>query len=161
MKRFASAALAAATIVAPLATPEFAAAQQYGQDNNQNNDRDRNNQDHHDRNNQGNQNDRGNQGNDRWDRSQHNGYSWRGRWHYGPPPTSYYGRAGFSPGYRAWRRGERLPSYYRNSYQVVDYRTYHLRRPPHGYRYVRDDRGQILLVAIASGLILSAILSNN
>ena len=36
----------------------------------------------------------------------------------------------------------------------------HLRAPPRGYRYVRDDRGQVLLVGIATGVILSAIFSN-
>lgn len=99
--------------------------------------------------------------NGRWDGSQHNGYMWRGRWHYGSPPSSYYGRSGFSPGYHAWRRGDRFPSYYRTRYAVVDYRAYHLRRPPRGYHYVRDDRGDILLVAITTGIILSLILGQH
>jgi Ni/Co efflux regulator RcnB len=61
---------------------------------------------------------------------------------------------------RDWRRGERLPFGWERHYRVIDYRYAHLRRPPYGYRYVRDDRGQILLVGIATGVILSAILSN-
>ena len=36
-----------------------------------------------------------------------------------------------------------------------------LRRPPRGYHYVRDDRGDYLLVGIATGVILGVILANN
>lgn len=96
----------------------------------------------------------------RWDARRHNGYSYNGRWFYGPPPSAYYGRSGYHPGYRAWRRGDRLPSYYRDRYVVVrDYHRYGYRHPPRGYHYVRDDRGDILLVGIATGVILGAILS--
>lgn len=91
---------------------------------------------------------------DRWDRSRHNGY-WDGnRWYYGPPPR--YSDA-YRYDYRAWRRGDRLPAYYRDYYRPVDYRYYHLRPPPRGCHYVRDDRGDLLLVAIATGVILSVI----
>src|SRR5690242_11308945 len=61
---------------------------------------------------------------------------------------------------RDWRRGERLPFGWQNRYRGVDYRYYHLRPAPYGYRYVRDDSGRILLVGLATGVILSAILSN-
>lgn len=93
----------------------------------------------------------------RWDSNRHNGYTWKGRWYYGAPPAAYYGRPGFNPGYHAWRRGDRLPSGYR--YTVVDYRPYRLAPPPRGYHYVRDDRGDILLTAIATGIIASVILN--
>ncbi len=97
----------------------------------------------------------------RWDARQHNGYSYNGQWRYGPAPTAYYGRRGFEPGYRAWNRGERVPAYYRDRAHRVDYRQHrNLRAPPRGYTYVRDDRGTILLVGIATGVVLSAILSN-
>lgn len=89
----------------------------------------------------------------------HNGYTYEGRWYYGAPPAAYYGY--YEPGYRAWRRGDRLPMYYRDSYRDVDWRYYHLRRPPRGYHWVRDDRGEYLLVGIATGVILGTILSNN
>jgi Ni/Co efflux regulator RcnB len=57
-----------------------------------------------------------------------------------------------------WGRGERMPAeYYRDSSHYVDYRTYHLRRPPHGYRWVRTDDNNFALVAITSGLIASII----
>ena len=45
----------------------------------------------------------------------------------------------------------------RAHYVVVnDYRRYHLRAPPRGHYYYRTDAGQILLVAAATGLIVSA-----
>ncbi|QGZ94340.1 RcnB family protein [Terricaulis silvestris] len=95
----------------------------------------------------------------RWDNQRHNGYTYNGRWYYGPPPGAYEGRNGYESGYRNWRRGERLPSYYQSRYRQVDYRREHLRAPPRGYRYVEDDRGDMLLVGIATGVILSIILS--
>ncbi len=61
----------------------------------------------------------------------------------------------------SWRRGERLPTYYRQHYSRVDWRRHHLRAPPRGYHWVRDDRGRYLLVGIATGLILSAIINNS
>ncbi|MET0545972.1 MAG: RcnB family protein [Caulobacterales bacterium] len=60
-----------------------------------------------------------------------------------------------------WRKGERLPSYYRTHYRAVDYRAHHFKAPPRGYHYVRDDRGDYLLVGIATGAILGVILANN
>jgi Ni/Co efflux regulator RcnB len=105
----------------------------------------------------GDRNDRRN--NNRWDNQRHNGYTYNGRWYHGPPPAAYEGRNGYQAGYRNWRRGERLPSYYQQRYRTVDYRREHLRAPPRGYRYVEDDRGDMLLVGIATGVILSIILS--
>ncbi len=102
---------------------------------------------------------RGDRRNARWDNQRHNGYTYNGRWYYGPPPSAYEGRHGYEAGYRSWRRGERLPSYYQGRYRQVDYRREHLRAPPRGYRYVEDDRGDYLLVGIATGVILSIILS--
>lgn len=98
--------------------------------------------------------------NQRWDNQRHNGYTYNGRWNYGPPPAAYQGRDGFEYGYQTWRRGQRLPQYYRDRFRTVDYRREHLRAPPRGYRYVEDDRGDMLLVAIATGVILSVILSS-
>jgi Ni/Co efflux regulator RcnB len=152
MKRIATMALAAATFMTPLAAPQSAAAYDgrvghdgyHGRDHDGRWDRD----------------DRRDRRHDRWDRRRYNGYHYNGRWHYGPPPSAYYGRPGFYPGYRDWRRGEVLPYHYRSYYPVVDWRRHHLHRPPYGYHYVRDDRGAILLVGIATGVILSAILSD-
>ena len=106
-----------------------------------------------------NRDDRRNDRNDnRWNDARSNGYTYNGRWYYGPPQAAH---RGYQAGYRAWRRGDRLPSYYQGRYRQVDYRREHLRAPPRGYHYVRDDRGETLLVGIATGVILGVILANN
>lgn len=51
-----------------------------------------------------------------------------------------------------WSRGDRLPKAYRSQNYVVDYRAYHLKKPPHGYQWVRVNN-DVLLVAITTGLI--------
>jgi Ni/Co efflux regulator RcnB len=158
MKRIAIMAAAALTLVGPLASTAAYADQPngYNRDNDRDNDRDNNGRHRRD-------NDRRRDNDNRrdWDRSRDNGYMYNGRWNYGPPPAYIASRPGFAPGYHAWRRGDRLPVYYRTQYRDIDYRVYRLRPPPRGYHYVRDDRGEILLVGIATGLILSAILSNH
>jgi Ni/Co efflux regulator RcnB len=96
----------------------------------------------------------------RFDEREHNGYYYRGRWHYGPPPDTAYGRHDFAPGYHPWRRGQRL-GYYNGRYAEVDYRSYPgLRRPPRGYHWVRNDGGDLLLAAIAGGLIAQVIINS-
>jgi len=60
-----------------------------------------------------------------------------------------------------WGRGERMPrDYYSDRSRYVDYRTYHLRRPPHGYQWVRTDDNNYALVALTTGLIASIIAAN-
>lgn len=46
-----------------------------------------------------------------------------------------------------WRRG-----------QPIDYRTYHLRKPPRGYEW-REVDGNYVLAAVATGIIASAIVA--
>jgi Ni/Co efflux regulator RcnB len=95
----------------------------------------------------------------RWDTKVHNGYFIRNEWHYGPPPASAYRSKGFQLGYKPWARGDRL-GYYNNRVREVNYRDYRLKQPPRGYHYVRDDNtGEIILAAIATGLI-AAIIAN-
>jgi Ni/Co efflux regulator RcnB len=61
-----------------------------------------------------------------------------------------------------WARGERLPSsYYQDRGHYVDYRAYHLRAPPRGYRWVRTDDNNYALVDLTTGLIASIIASNH
>jgi Ni/Co efflux regulator RcnB len=63
--------------------------------------------------------------------------------HYGPP---------------RWARGHRIHDYgWAPTYVIVDYGRYGLRHPPYGYHWRRDDRGDWLLVAIASGIIADVI----
>lgn len=155
MKRLLLSAVAAVTFVSPLGVTAAQARDNdrgWYQDRDRNGDRDRDWRRDHDR--------RGDWDGRRFDRGRHNGYYYQNRWYYGPPPSAYYGRPGFRVDYRQWRRGEYLPSYYRSRYEVVDYRYHHLRPPPRGYHYVRDDRGDIILAAIATGLIASIILNN-
>lgn len=60
-----------------------------------------------------------------------------------------------------WGRGQRLPrEYYQDRGHYVDYRTYHLRRPPAGYRWVRTEDNDYAMVALATGLIASIIANN-
>lgn len=167
MKRLLMTALAAATFAAPLALPTDASAHERGRGH-RHNDRDRDwdrDRDDDDRDYRRDRRDRrhyreGRRDQRRWDRSRYNGYTYRGQWYYGPPPSSYDYRY-VDYGYRAWRRGDRLPRYYRDYYRPVDYRYYRLRQPPRGYHYVRDDRGDYLLVGIATGVILGVILAGN
>lgn len=58
-----------------------------------------------------------------------------------------------------WAKGQRLPREYLGGGYYVDYRVYHLRAPPPGHRYVRVD-GRVMLVAIATGLIVSVLLNS-
>ncbi|MGE3866879.1 MAG: RcnB family protein, partial [Hyphomonadaceae bacterium] len=59
-----------------------------------------------------------------------------------------------------WRAGYRVPAYYAGPrYVVYDYGRYRLRPPPRGYHWVRDDRGDFLLAAIATGIIADVIIN--
>ena len=54
---------------------------------------------------------------------------------------------------RKWARGQRFDHRYAANYRVVDnYRAYNLNAPPYGYRYVQSNN-DVVLVAIASGII--------
>lgn len=65
----------------------------------------------------------------------------------------YGGRYGYA-GYRGhWREGQRYPHWRDRRYVVNDWRAYHLPPPRPGYRYYRDDNGDIVMAAVASGVI--------
>ena len=96
----------------------------------------------------------------RFDRSQHNGYYIGRQWYYGPPPQAYYNRSDVRYDYRDWRRGDRLPRYYQEQYRPVDYHDHRLYAPPRGARWVEDDRGEYLLVGVATGVILGLALGH-
>ena len=67
----------------------------------------------------------------------------------------YYAPRGYQQ--RDWSYGQRMPSYYRsNQYVVDDYSRYGLRAPPRGYHYVRSGN-DVVLAAIAGGLITAVI----
>lgn len=76
------------------------------------------------------------------------------RRYYAPPPRVVYRPYGFERGYR-------YNNYYGGPVYVVnDYDRYHLRRPPHGHRWIRDDRGNLLMVAIATGIIADIVFNH-
>ena len=160
MKRLALAAIAAPTFAVPLATATSALADpprhERGWDRH---DRDYDNRDdRRDERRSYREGYRDGRRADRWDDRRHNGYYREGRWYYGPPPGHYRDHVRYD--YRQWRRGDRLPAYYRDHYRRVDWRHERLRAPPRGYYYYQDDRGDIILAAIATGVILSVILND-
>ena len=61
--------------------------------------------------------------------------------------------------YRRWARGQAIPYNYRNSWYIRDYNRYGYRTPPRGYGYYRTDTGDVVLAALATGVIIS-LLSN-
>ena len=79
-----------------------------------------------------------------------------------PPPPRVVYSPGYRPGYGyGWQRGHRYRDYYRGPIYVVnDYPRYQLRRPPYGHHWIRDDRGNMLLVAVATGIIADYIINN-
>ena len=96
----------------------------------------------------------------RWNQRQHNGYYVGNRFYYGQPTYQQMNRRDYRPAYQQWRRGDRLPSYAREHYREVDWRRHGYRQPPRGYHYVQDDRGEVLLVGLATGVILGLTLGN-
>jgi Ni/Co efflux regulator RcnB len=131
MKKLLIAALAASTAVAGVLPAGVAAAQPGGyHDNHDNYDRD------HDR--------RGPP--DHWDRdAQH----WRDSHHY----QYWGGNYGYNGYHGHWRTGQRYPNWRDNRYVIQDYRSYNLPPPRPGYRYYRDNNGDVVMAAIASGVI--------
>lgn len=56
-----------------------------------------------------------------------------------------------------WRQGERFSHYNQSQYMIRDYRAYNLAPPRYGYRYYQADNGDVVLAAIASGVIAQII----
>ena len=52
-----------------------------------------------------------------------------------------------------WRQGQVYPYYRNRGYVIDDYRVYRLPPPRPGYRYYRSDNGDVVMAAIASGVI--------
>ena len=152
-KLFKTAALSALVMVGPLSMAGVASAQTRGEA------REHRQEDRNDR--RDDRNDRReNRQAQRWNQREHNGYYANGRVYYGQPSTTIQARRDYRPAWQQWRRGDRLPTYARQHYREVDWRRERLRQPPRGYHYVRDDRGEVLLVAVATGVILSILLNN-
>jgi Ni/Co efflux regulator RcnB len=60
-----------------------------------------------------------------------------------------------------YSRGDRVPDQYRNNKQYVvnDWQQRHLRKPPRGYHWVRDDNNNYFLAAVTTGVILDLLLN--
>ncbi len=72
----------------------------------------------------------------------------RGRdWQYYGSDYGYNGYGG------QWRTGQRFSQYQDRSYMVNDYGNYGLPAPRQGYRYYRDNNGDIVMATIAGGII--------
>ena len=68
------------------------------------------------------------------------------------------GGRGVGPNHEYYR-GDRIPVEYRHrQYVVDDWRGHHLYAPPQGYQWVQSG-GDYLLVAVATGIIASILLS--
>jgi Ni/Co efflux regulator RcnB len=92
---------------------------------------------------------------DRYDRREAYGRGYYDGRYYRPAPV-YRG----GPPY-GWATGRRYYDGYRGPIYVVnDYPRYELRRPPYGYRWIRDDTGNFLMVAIATGIIADLVLNH-
>jgi Ni/Co efflux regulator RcnB len=78
------------------------------------------------------------------DRGQHHWRNWGGQNGY----NGYHGR---------WRTGQRFSNWHDRRYYVTDFRSYGLPAPRPGYRYYRDSNGDIVMAAIATGLIASIL----
>jgi len=75
----------------------------------------------------------------------------------------YDNRGGRHDGYRGhgrWRQGQVYPYYQQRGYVISDYRAYNLAPPRYGYRYYRSDNGDVVMAAIASGVIGAIIASS-
>ncbi len=58
-----------------------------------------------------------------------------------------------------WRRGQRMGYNDWSGARVIDYREHRLRQPPRGYEW-REANGQYVMAAIATGAIVSIMLSS-
>lgn len=67
-------------------------------------------------------------------------------------------RRGDQRRFARYARGQR---YRGDGAYVADYRRYGYRAPPRGYRYYRTNQGDVVLAAIATGIIASVIAGNS
>jgi len=74
----------------------------------------------------------------------------------------YRGNPGVRMTTPRYSRGDRVPDQYRRDRQYVvgDWQQRHLRRPPRGYHWVRDDNNNYFLAAVATGVILDLLLNS-
>lgn len=89
----------------------------------------------------------GDQRHDREDRRSDRRGRQQRRWHY------YGGQYGYN-GYQGnYRTGQRYPYYNARGYELNNYSAYGLPAPRRGYRYYRDNNGDVVMAAVATGVI--------
>jgi Ni/Co efflux regulator RcnB len=71
-----------------------------------------------------------------------------------------HGPAMHGPRHPDWRNGGHIARGDWNRGHRIDYRHYHLRKPPRGYEW-REVDGNYVLAAVATGLIASIMLANH
>ena len=72
---------------------------------------------------------------------------------YGYGPRPYYGGGYYNQ--PRWYRGAVIPYGYRRPWYVNNYRYYGWAPPPRGYGDYRTDTGDVVLAALATGVVLS------
>ncbi|MBC2664739.1 RcnB family protein [Novosphingobium flavum] len=65
----------------------------------------------------------------------------------------YGGNYGYNGYQGRWRTGQRYPYWRDRGYYITNYSYYGLPAPRPGYRYYRADNGDIVMAAVATGLI--------
>lgn len=113
---------------------------------------------------------------DRGDRRDHNGArggdrhgdyrrddyrrdDYRGQYYRNPPPGyGYSDGRGAGPNHSFYRGGRLPPEWRSRQYVVDDWRDHRLSAPPRGYHWVQTG-GDYVLIAIATGIIASILLS--
>jgi Ni/Co efflux regulator RcnB len=139
MNKICISALAGMTALATVLSATPAAAQRRDSDHDGRSDRSEWNRDR-DHDGRRDQWDRHDNRRDRNNRSQH-------RW------RNYGGSYGYNGYHGRWRTGQRFNHWNDRRYYVDDWRAYNLPPPRRGYRYYRDDSGDIVMAAIGSGII--------
>lgn len=85
--------------------------------------------------------------------------AYRQGWNAGYQQPRYHAQPSYRPAPR-FHRGGYLPPQYRHGYHVSNWHAHQgLYAPPHGHQWMNVN-GEFLLVALATGLIANAILSN-
>jgi Ni/Co efflux regulator RcnB len=79
---------------------------------------------------------------------------------YGAQQYRAYGNYGHYGNYGShYYVGGYAPSYASHRYWINDWRARNLYAPPYGYQWVQTDTGDVLLLALATGLIANAIMA--
>jgi Ni/Co efflux regulator RcnB len=85
----------------------------------------------------------------------------RGGWDRNDNRGGYNNNRNDRRGGQSWQRGQNLPSQYRGRDRYVsDWGRYRLSAPPRGYGYYRQDNGDFVLAALATGLIANLVAGN-